>query len=329
MSLILNNRWPLVDICLNITDEMFQGWYNGRQYHKGDITDILGRAEKVGVLGVLLDGSSLKNSNTVIKMCEEYTRTTLKCLCTVGCHPTHCSEFDADPNSYFNALDELIVKHSVTHGGCVAAIGELGLDYDRTSFAAKETQLKYFVKQLELAERHDLPLFLHERNSGGDLYKILSQNRTPTTRGVVHSFTGSQEDLTGYLELGLYIGINGCSLKTRNNLETVKRIPLERLLIETDAPWCSLTSTHASYALLKERGNDKEGGACVSDMMLSQFPICRKEKYTAGALVKGRCEPCHLVRVLEVLYELHREDVASIEALAGIITNNCKQLFPF
>ncbi|CCW63536.1 unnamed protein product [Phytomonas sp. EM1] len=329
MSLALSSRWSLIDTCVNLTDEMFQGWYNGRQHHKSDITDVLSRAEKVGVHGMLLDGSSLKNSKKVIQMCEQYSTAALKCLCTVGCHPTHCSEFEADPDAYFNALDELVAKHSVTRGGCVAAIGEIGLDYDRTFFTAKETQLKYFVKQLELAERHGLPLFLHERNTGGDLYKIVYESRTPTTRGVVHSFTGTQKDLESYLQLGFYIGINGCSLKTRDNLETVKRIPLERLLIETDAPWCGLTTTHASYALLKECGKNKEGGQCVSDSMLSEFTICRKDKYTTGALVKGRCEPCQLVRVLEVLYELRRDDVPSIEALAEIITSNSKKLFPF
>lgn len=76
-------------------------------------------------------------------------------------------------------------------------------------------------------------MFLHDRNTGDDFYNMIKQHRDDFIHGVVHSFTGSMEHMERLLELGLYIGINGCSLKTAANLEVVKAIPQDRLMIET------------------------------------------------------------------------------------------------
>ncbi|EPY33842.1 hypothetical protein STCU_01924 [Strigomonas culicis] len=145
--------------------------------------------------------------------------------------------------------------------------------------------------------------------------------------GVVHSFTGTAGELQRYLDLTLYIGINGCSLKTEENLAVAKLVPLERLLIETDGPWCDIRNTHASRRLLQQRGAERASKLCVSDELLAPFPVCKKEKFAAGSVVKGRCEPCHVVSVLETLYELRRDEVGSLEELAGIICANTKRLF--
>ncbi|RNF13991.1 tatD related deoxyribonuclease [Trypanosoma conorhini] len=186
--------------------------------------------------------------------------------------------------------------------------------------------MPYFVKQLGLAEEFQLPLFLHDRNTGGDFLKVLAQHRQRFKGGVVHSFTGSKEDLERLLELGLFIGVNGCSLKGEDNLAVAKAIPLDRLMIETDGPWCEIRSTHASHKVLQEVA--KCGG--VSEALLSPYyPACRREKFQEGAVVKSRCEPCHLLQVLEVLYGLHRGEVASLESLAATIYSNTRKLFPF
>jgi len=81
-------------------------------------------------------------------------------------------------------------------------------------------------------------MYLHNRNTGSDFYDIVRKNRDRFSTGVVHSFTGGVEEVKQIVELDLYIGINGCSFKTQENLETLKAIPLDRIMLETDAPYC-------------------------------------------------------------------------------------------
>lgn len=126
--------------------------------------------------------------------------------------------------------------------GHVVAFGEIGLDYDRLFLSAKEPQLKYFEAQLEIAVEIQLPLFLHSRAASDDFERLLAPKleKLPN-RGLVHSFTGTLEEMNRMVALGLDIGVNGCSLKTEENLEVVKAIPLDRLQIETDGPWVRVT----------------------------------------------------------------------------------------
>ena len=125
----------------------------------------------------------------------------------------------------------------------VVAIGEIGLDYDRLEFCDKETQQKYFEEQLQTMcseeSLKDLPLFLHNRNVGSDLLQVLKKDNRQQ-QGVVHSFDDSLELAQQFIDLGLYIGLNGCSLKTSKNLAVVKELPLNKILLETDCPYCKL-----------------------------------------------------------------------------------------
>lgn len=88
-----------------------------------------------------------------------------------------------------------------------------------------------------MAEKTGLPLFLHLRGPAADFIQIMKENKHKYKDGVVHSFDGSVEEMEELVEMGLYIGINGCSLKSADNLAVVKKIPRDRLMIETDAPW--------------------------------------------------------------------------------------------
>jgi TatD DNase family protein len=122
--------------------------------------------------------------------------------------------------------------------GYTVAFGEIGLDYDRLFLTGKEQQLKYFEQQLDLAVELQLPLFLHSRAAAEDFERLLaSRLEKLPKKGLVHSFTGTTEEVQRLLALNLDIGVNGCSLKTEENLEVVRQIPLEHIQIETDGPW--------------------------------------------------------------------------------------------
>ena len=101
-----------------------------------------------------------------------------------------------------------------------------------------------FPAHFDLAQRYGLPMYLHSRNTAGDFARtapasspsaigIVKENRSKFSSGVVHSFTGDEEELHALLAMDLYIGVNGCSLKTKENLEIAKQVPLDRIMLET------------------------------------------------------------------------------------------------
>jgi TatD DNase family protein len=328
-------KWSLVDIGINLTSEMYLGNYHhgeGHDEHAPDVDHVVSRAAKVGVTGLLITGGNLEESKAAITLAHKYhVPGAMQCMATVGCHPTRCSEFEKDkggPSAYYDALDALITEHSCrgSSSGVVGAIGECGLDYDRLHFCPAEVQQRYFTMQFALAKKHHLPMFLHNRNTNGDFERIVREHRGDFTEGVVHSFTGTTEEMTALIDMGLFISINGCGLKTPENLEVAKAVPLDRLLIETDGPYCEIKNTHASREVLAALG-----AKSVSQQLLAQFPVVNKKKFVEGALVRGRNEPCTLVEVLEVLYELRRADLgdATIEDFAAVIQRNTARLFGF
>lgn len=111
---------------------------------------------------------------------------------------------------------------------------------------------RYFEKQLELADKYDLPLFLHCRTAHDDLISIINKNKSKIRKGgVVHTFDGNLEQAKKFIAMGFHIGINGCSLKSEANLDVVKNIPNDKIMIETDSPWCEIRPSHASKFVLR------------------------------------------------------------------------------
>ena len=189
----------------------------------------------------MVTGSDLQESKKAIALAEQYPGL---CYATVGVHPCQAASFDkhrGGPAALLQELETLAVE--AKGRGLATAFGEIGLDYDRLHFAGKEQQLKYFEAQLDIAVKVQLPLFLHSRAAGEDFERLLS-SRLPSLPkgGLVHSFTGTMEEMNSLVALGLDIGINGCSMKTEENLDVVKAVPLERLQIETDGPWVRCSS---------------------------------------------------------------------------------------
>lgn len=337
-TVALAPKWSLVDIGINLTSEMYLGNYHhgeGKDAHTPDVDHVVARAAAVGVTGMLITGGNLEESHAAVKLAQAHRSPTMNCMATVGCHPTRCAEFttyDKGADAYLEALDAIITAHSCrtnphSGGGVVGAIGECGLDYDRLHFCPADVQRTYFSVQFRLAKKHQLPMFFHDRNTAGDFERIVREHRSDFTEGVVHSFTGTKVEMAALLDLGLFIGINGCSLKTPENLDVAKVVPLDRLLIETDGPYCEIKNTHASRKII-----DGLGEKSISKRLLSSIPVVKKEKFIAGSMVRGRNEPCTLPEVLEVLYELRKDELtpgASIEDFAMIIQSNTARLFGF
>ncbi|MDR2246966.1 MAG: TatD family hydrolase [Treponema sp.] len=201
-------------------------------------------AQAEGVSPLIITGTSVNGSRKAREYAALHPG---KLYATAGVHPHDVKTCDA---ATLPALRELAAYDEVV------AIGECGLDYNR-DFSPRPVQREWFEKQAALAVELGMPLFLHERDASEDFTAILravgagGTLRTPhsgamprkfrgLTNMVVHCFTGTEAELERYLELGAYIGITGwiCDERRGQGLRSlVRRIPPDRLLIETDAPF--------------------------------------------------------------------------------------------
>ncbi len=185
--------------------------------------DIIARAKKAGVGQMICVGTTLADSELAVRFVADHE----ECVCSIGIHPHEAKDHsDAD----IEKLDQLATAPKVV------AVGEIGLDY-YYEHSPKKTQKEIFVKQLQIAKKHDLPVIFHVREAFDDFFDILADFEG--LQGVVHSFTANTHILDKALNLGLYIGLNGIMTFTKDNyqLEAAKAVPLNSLLLETDSPF--------------------------------------------------------------------------------------------
>jgi TatD DNase family protein len=287
-SLMMGSHQKLryADMGINLGDPVFRGIYHGKQAHEDDLESVVQRALDVGCTKLMVTGSDLKESQRAVELAKQFPGV---CYATIGVHPCSTQQFDAHKggvNGMLSELRELAIEAHKT--GHAVAFGEFGLDYDRLFLSQKDVQLKYFEAQLGLAVELQMPLFLHSRACSEDFEKIMKARLDELPkRGLVHSFTGTMEEMQSLVDMGFDIGVNGCSLKTEENLAVVKKLPLERLQIETDGPWCEIRSSHASSKFL-------EGAPGLPKAV-------KKEKWLKGFMVKGRNESATIVQVANVI----------------------------
>ena len=196
-----------------------------KQYYR-DFKGVLKRAEKAGVKCMLTVGVNQKSSSQAVALAESQPGI----YAAVGVHPHDA----ADCNS---ATLQFLIK--LAENDSVKAWGEIGLDFNRM-YSPREDQERWFIQQLRAADAVDLPTIFHERDSQGRFLEILKAQTRKARNGVVHCFSGNASELEQYLDLGLCIGITGIVTMNKRG-ETLRgmipNIPVERLVIETDAPY--------------------------------------------------------------------------------------------
>lgn len=280
------------DIAVNITDDQYLGQYHGRKKHPCDISSVIDRAISKGIRMVFL-GISVSTSVESAALACKYGQ-----FAAVGIHPGSASEATEQDiraikdlasgkkvNEQQGREEILLIEQGAPlhEGGQIVAVGEIGLDYYR-DYAPREKQKKVFARILEETSGLGMPYILHYRDCEEDFHEIAGRHRI---EGVVHSYTGTQQEMERLLEKGYYIGVNGASIRENEHTHVIERIPQDRLLIETDAPWCSIRKT------------SKYAAAIESYLRVSK-------RWKEGDGVKGRNEPVNLLEVIDAVAEIRK-----------------------
>jgi TatD DNase family protein len=215
----LLDNYIIVDIGANLTNKKFSR----------DLDNVIQRARDAGVSKIMVTGTTIHTTKEALRLTRLYPNTLYS---TAGIHPHDAKSWDE------GSYQELREAAKCTE--CVA-VGECGLDFNR-NFSPPDVQIEVFEKQVELACELGKPLFLHERDAHDMMVKILERYAGKLPPAVIHCFTGTREQGITYLRLGCYIGLTGYLWKDKSE-DGVRRIleegviPLDRLLVETDAPF--------------------------------------------------------------------------------------------
>jgi TatD DNase family protein len=256
-----------VDIGVNLAHDSFDA----------DRDAVMHRAAQAGVVQMMVTGASEDGSRKAIELARQHPGVL---FATAGVHPHHAADLTTQA---LPALAEMARAPEVV------AVGECGLDYFR-DFSPRDLQRRAFAWQLEIAAQTGKSVFLHQRDAHEDFVAILREHRAAIAGGVAHCFTAGEAERDAYLELGLAIGITGWICDERRGLhlrEVVRKIPADRLMLETDAP----------YLLPRD---------------LKPAPKTRRN------------EPHHLPHVARAVASARHE---SLESLARTTTENTRRMF--
>jgi len=194
-----------------------------------DRPEVLKRAAQSGVKRLVAVGCSLTDSQKAVKLADSHAGVWV----TAGSHPHDGKDFLADKNATKNLKNLLAMPK-------VVAVGEIGLDYYH-AYTSKADQEKMLRMQLEVGTETGLPFVFHVREAFADFWKVFDSysSASKPLKGVVHSFSAPPDVMDEVFSRGLYIGLNGLITYTPQESwrESAKRAPLDKILLETDAPF--------------------------------------------------------------------------------------------
>lgn len=193
---------------------------------KADQKELLGAMRRAGVDAIINCASDMKSCGSTLKLAEEYDFV----FGAVGVHPHAVKDLEED--------DVYRLYNYACRSEKIVAIGEIGLDY-HYDFSPRDIQKDWFVEQIELAKEVELPIIVHSREAAKDTFDIIEGCDAGEVGGVIHSYSGNLEMARAYVDMGFYLGIGGMVTfpDVKKILRVVEEIPLERLLLETDAPY--------------------------------------------------------------------------------------------
>lgn len=180
-------------------------------------------AQQVAYMAVV--GFDQKTIEKSLDLSQEFSNV----ISVIGCHPTNANHYTQDFEKQLEQQLEL---------SRVKMLGEIGLDYYWDS-APKDVQEKVFRRQIAIAKEHNLPITIHNREATEDTYRILKDEGIPQAGGIMHSFGGTAYQAEQFLDLGMHLSFSGVVTfkKAEEVRQAAKIVPIERLLIETDAPY--------------------------------------------------------------------------------------------
>lgn len=202
--------------------------YDDKQFDP-DREELLSSMEENGVERIINVGSDFASCKATLELTKQYAFV----YGALGIHPSDIADLNEE-------VYEWLRKFSVLPK--MAAIGEIGLDYYWEKDSEVQSKQRYwFCRQMELARELSLPVIIHSRDAAEDTLKLMKGIHAEQIPGVIHCFSYSPELADEYIKMGYYIGIGGVvTFKNSKKLkETVTRIPLERILLETDCPYLS------------------------------------------------------------------------------------------
>lgn len=216
--------------------------------YAADREEMLRRQQDGGIEAIVIPCVNKNSIDGIFDICRRWRGF---CYPVLGLHP---QDVAADWQEQLQVLHQALLQHvgaDLDSSERIVAIGEIGLDYHYTREYEAE-QHAAFRTQLRWAQEHDLPVIIHSRDATADCLDIVKSdisnqhsavsNQQSAIRGVVHCFSGSAEVAQEWLKMGLYLGIGGVlTFKNSHLAENLARVPLERLLLETDGPYLAPT----------------------------------------------------------------------------------------